>query len=324
MSEHHLVILALALLADRFVGDPDIVWRRWPHPVVWFGRVIEAGERAFYPEDGAPEHKRRAGLMMVALMVAAAWLAGGFLSRALALFGSAGLIVELLIVAVLLAQKSLADHVRRVRDALAEGGVEAGRKAVSMIVGRDPRTLDRSGVSRAAIESLAENTSDGVVAPALAYAVFGLSGLLVYKLVNTADSMIGHKNERYLQFGWAAARLDDLLNLVPARLTGLIAAGAFAWTDGRAAAERALGVMRRDARLHRSPNAGWPEAAFAGGLDIALGGPRIYKGDRADEPFLNDAGAKTVGPDAIARALTAYDRLLWLLFGMVAALSVLL
>lgn len=315
----HFVTLALALLVDRYVGDPDWLWRKYPHPVVWFGKAIERAEKALYPEQGSAADKKRAGLLLIAGLVIAGWLGAGFVSKVLSQFGTIGTLVEVAIVAVLLAQKSLSDHVNRVRDGLEQGGVEGGRKAVAMIVGRDVKALDKTGVARAAIESLAENTSDGIVGPALAYMVFGLPGLIAYKIINTADSMIGHKSERYVDFGWASARLDDLVNLVPARLTGLMACAAFAIIENRQAAERAFAVMRRDAKLHKSPNAGWPEAAFAGGLDVALGGPRAYdkaaKGDMSNAPFLNEAGDKSFGVSAIDKALLAYDRLLWLLFG---------
>ena len=166
-----------------------------------------------------------------------------------------------------------------------------------------------------------------MVGPALAYMAFGLPGLIAYKIINTADSMIGHKSERYLDFGWASARLDDLVNLVPARLTGVLSCAAFAWVYGRQAAEYAFAVMRRDAKLHKSPNAGWPEAAFAGGLNVALGGPRVYtkgaKGDMSDAPYLNDAGDKKFGVAAIVKALLVYDRLLWLLFAVTLVLAAL-
>lgn len=328
MSDLHLVILALALLADRLVGDPDLLWTRWPHPVVWFGRAISAAEKALYPEDGTPAQKKRAGVLMIAGLVAAGWVGASFLSKALGLFGSVGTLAEVAVVAVLLAQKSLSDHVDAVRLGLEREGVDGGRKAVARIVGRDVKALDASGVSRAAIESLAENTADGIVGPALAYMLFGLPGIIAYKFINTADSMVGHRSERYVDFGWASARLDDLVNLVPARLTGLLACGAFAWADGRAVAERAFNVMRRDAKLHRSPNAGWPESAFAGGLDIALGGPRSYpggtKGDVSQAPWLNAEGARKLGAAMIGRALSVYDKLLWLLFGVTVVLAALL
>lgn len=327
MSDMHLVILALALLVDRYVGDPDWLWRRWPHPVVWFGKAIGTAEAALYPEKGTPAQKKRAGVVLIAGLVLAGWIAAGFAAKVLALFGAVGALAEIAIVAVLLAQKSLSDHVDAVRKALDGPGLEAGRKAVAMIVGRDVSKLDQSGVSRAAIESLAENASDGVVAPAFAYMLFGLPGLIAYKIINTADSMIGHKSERYVDFGWASARLDDLVNLIPARLTGLMACAAFAWADGRAVAERAFAVMRRDAKLHKSPNAGWPESAFAGGLDIALGGPRAYKGgakgDLADAPWLNANGARKLNSASIGKALDVYVKMLWVLFGVTVALAAL-
>ena len=204
---------------------------------------------------------------------------GRSLDLVLSLVGVAGVVVEILVVAVLLAQKSLVDHVRAVRDGLEEGGLEGGREAVSLIVGRDPETLDESAVARAAVESLAENASDGVVAPAFWYAVFGLPGLFVYKIINTADSMIGHRNERYIDFGRSSAILDDIVNWIPARLTGLmiaIADGSPARAEARAPT---LVVMVRDAKLHRSPNAGWPESAMAAATGVALGGPRYYGGE---------------------------------------------
>lgn len=327
MSETHFVILALALLLDRYLGDPDWLWRKYPHPVVWFGKAIEAAEKALYPENGSPAQKKRAGIFLIAGLVVAGWVSASFATKALSLFGSIGTLVEVAIVAIMLAQKSLYDHVDAVRKGLENDGVEGGRKAVSMIVGRDVKALDKTGVSRAAIESLAENTSDGVVGPALAYMAFGLPGLIAYKLINTADSMIGHRSERYLDFGWASARLDDLVNLIPARLTGLLACAAFAWADNRQVAERAFAVMRRDAKLHKSPNAGWPEAAFAGGLNVALGGPRAYansaKGDMSEAPYLHDTGEKKFNAGAIAKALFVYDRLLWLLLGVTVAFAAL-
>jgi adenosylcobinamide-phosphate synthase len=326
MAEQHLIILALAILLDRFVGDPDMIWRRWPHPVVWFGRAIEGGEKALYPEKGGDAQKFRAGLVLIGGLTFASIIGGIFVSRALSLFGTFGVFAEVVIVAVLLAQKSLSDHVAAVKTGLDRSGLEGGRAAVAMIVGRDVSKLNETGVARAAIESLAENASDGVVAPVLSYALFGLPGLIAYKMINTADSMIGNRSPRYETFGKAAARLDDVVNWAPARVTGFLACAAFAWVTGRATAERAFKIMRRDARLHASPNAGWPEAAFAGGLDVSLGGPRAYaggaKGDVSEKPWLNAEGSKRFTGAAIVDALTAYDRMLWLLFGIVAAASV--
>ena len=289
MSET-LFILFLALVLDRLVGDPDTLWRRLPHPVVLFGKAIGGMDRLFNEKRLSAETRRFNGVAGIAVLLAVSVFLGIVLHRFLAAFGFFGAVIEIAIVAVFLAQKSLYDHVRAVATGLREGGIEGGRRAVSMIVGRDPATLDEPAVCRAAIESLAENFSDGVVAPAFWYALLGLPGLFAYKMLNTADSMIGHKNAKYLDFGWASARLDDLANWPCARLSILfIAAGAWV-ARGRAAARAAIGAALRDAGLHRSPNSGWPEAAMAGALGIGLAGPRIYGGARVDEPMMNASG----------------------------------
>jgi len=200
----------------------------------------------------------------------------------------------------LVAARSLYDHVARVARPLARGDLQGGRDAVAMIVGRDPNQLDQAGVARAALESLAENTSDGIVAPLFWGVLLGLPGIAAYKAINTMDSMIGHMSPRYRAFGWAAARLDDLVNLVPARLTGLlfVAAAGASW-------KTALKVMMVDAGHHRSPNAGWPEAALAGALGVRLSGPRVYDGALSSEPYVN-AGAADPSPYDLARGLVAY------------------
>ena len=289
MSET-LFILFLALVLDRLVGDPDALWRRLPHPVALFGKAIGAMDRLFNEKRLSAETRRFNGAAGIAVLLAASVFLGIVLHRLLATFGLFGAVIEIAVVAVFLAQKSLHDHVRAVSIGLREGGIEGGRQAVSMIVGRDPATLDEPAVCRAGIESLAENFSDGVVAPALFYALFGLPGLFAYKMLNTADSMIGHRNTKYLDFGWASARLDDLANWPAARLSILfIAVGAWL-AKGRAAARAAIGTALRDAGLHRSPNSGWPEAAMAGALDIQLTGPRVYGGERVSEPMMNAGG----------------------------------
>ncbi|ANH04414.1 adenosylcobinamide-phosphate synthase CbiB [Shinella sp. HZN7] len=289
MSET-LLLLFLALLLDRLVGDPDRLWRRVPHPVVLFGRAIGLMDKLFNGKRLSADTKRFNGAAGIAVLLAASAFLGFFVHRLLAPLGIVGALVEIVIVAIFLAQKSLYDHVRAVSSGLKRGGLAGGRQAVSMIVGRDPATLDEPAICRAGIESLAENFSDGVVAPALWYALFGLPGLFTYKMLNTADSMIGHKNAKYLDFGRASARLDDLANWPAARLSILfLAAGAWA-VKGRAAARHAIGTALRDAGLHRSPNSGWPEAAMAGALGISLAGPRIYGGTRVDEPMMNASG----------------------------------
>ena len=302
-----LFILFLALLLDRVVGDPDVLWRRVPHPVVLFGRVIGLMDKGFNGKRLSAETRRFNGAAGIAVLLAASVFLGFALHRLLASFGLLGAGVEVIIVAVFLAQKSLHDHVRAVAVGLRAGGIEGGRRAVSMIVGRDPATLDEPAVCRAGIESLAENFSDGVVAPAFFYALFGLPGLFAYKMLNTADSMIGHRNEKYIDFGRASARLDDLANWPAARLSILlIAAGAW-MAKGRAAARAAIGAALRDAGLHRSPNSGWPEAAMAGALGIGLAGPRIYGGARVDEPMMNASGRTVATVADIELALRIFS-----------------
>ncbi len=290
MIDEHLLILVLALLLDRIIGDPDWLWSRVPHPVVLFGKVIGLFDRKFNLRHLPGMVRRRNGIMSIIALLFIAMVAGWAVHGLLSFFGWLGILVEAFLAAIFLAQKSLADHVNDVSRALRSDGLQGGRTAVSRIVGRDPETLDEPGICRAAIESLAENFSDGVVAPALWYAVFGLPGLFVYKMLNTADSMIGHKSETYIDFGRAAARLDDLANWPAARLSILlIAIGAFA-KNGLAALGNTIRVAVRDGGLHRSPNSGRPEAAMAGALDIQLAGPRVYGGETVREPMINGAG----------------------------------
>ena len=227
-------------------------------------------------------------------------LAGFLIEMALREIAFGNLLIGL-IASTLIAQRSLYQHVARVRAAFADGGLDEARRAVSMIVGRDPDQLDEAGVCRAAIESCAENFSDGVVAPAFWLALFGLPGLIAYKAINTADSMIGHRSPRYEAFGWASARLDDLVNLIPARLSGLVIAIVAPIAGGTTGTAR--GVMWRDAAKHRSPNAGWPESATAGALGLALAGPRRYGERIVDDVFLNAEARKAATPDDIRRAL---------------------
>ena len=307
MSTTILLTLLLALIIDRIVGDPDFLWRRLPHPVAMFGKAITALDRRLNRQTLPALMRKRNGVIAIVVLLAASFLAGVALHMAFALLGPAGLLVEAVFAAVFLAQKSLADHVRAVAVGLRRQGLAGGRLAVSMIVGRDPDTLDAPAVCRAAIESLAENFSDGVVAPAFWYALLGLPGLLAYKMLNTADSMIGHKSEQYLDFGWASARLDDLANWLPARLSLLLIAGGGLWISGRAGGRNALRAGLRDHGLHRSPNSGWPEAAMAGALDIRLAGPRIYAGEMVREPMLNGAGRAVAGVDDVDRGIAVFN-----------------
>ena len=298
----HLWMLAAALVFDALVGDPDWLWRRMPPPVVLLGRLVGTLDRRLNRDDATPATRRALGVVAIAFIAGFAFAAGLVIEALLAPlpFGWIGTVI---LAAILLAGRSLHDHVRAVHAAFASGGLDEARIAVGRIVGRDPATLDAGGVSRAAIESAAENFSDAVVAPALWFALLGLPGLLAYKAINTADSMIGHLSPRHRDFGRAAARLDDLVNLPASRLAGSLVALAAPAAGGSVAT--AFAVMRRDAPGHRSPNAGWPEAAMAGALGVALLGPRIYEGRLSDAPYLNPEGRRAV-PDDIARALRVY------------------
>lgn len=299
VADAWLVVL-VALAADALIGDPDWLWRRIPHPVVWIGRLIGGLDRVLNREAWPAAGRRAAGVVTVAIVVTMAGLIGVVLQQALRQ-SWIGLAALGLIAATLIAQKSLYQHVAKVRDGFVADGLAGARRAVSMIVGRDPEQLDEAGVARAAIESCAENFSDGVVAPVFWLALAGLPGILIYKAVNTADSMIGHRNPRYQSFGWAAACLDDLLNLAPARLAGALLALSAPLAGGSIKA--AFRTMGRDAHKHRSPNAGWPESAMAGALGLALAGPRIYGGAVVDDPFLNAGARRDATPDDIGRAL---------------------
>lgn len=292
-----LWILLGALALDALIGDPAWLWRRLPHPVAWFGGMVAFGDRALNCAEWGADARKAAGIAWLAALLALALGGGWLLERGLRALPLYDLWIAIL-ASTLIAQRSLYEHVARVRDA---DSLEGARKAVAMIVGRETARLDEAGIARAAIESAAENFSDGAVAPAFWFAIGGLPGLIAYKMVNTADSMIGHLSDRHRDFGWAAARLDDLLNLVPARLSAFLialAAGA-----GGGTPRGALDVARRDAGTHRSPNAGWPEAAMAGALGIALGGPRHYAAGPVEAPYLNPEGRHDAVASDIGRAL---------------------
>ncbi|GAB1479765.1 adenosylcobinamide-phosphate synthase CbiB [Paracoccaceae bacterium] len=298
------VLLIPAMILDAMLGEPRAVWSRWPHPAVLMGRLITALELRF----NRGEERRARGIAVMAGLAAAS-IALGMAIAAL----PGGAVFEIVIAAILLAQKSLVQHVQAVGDAL-RLSLGDGQRAVAMIVGRDTAVLDRSGVARSAIESAAENFSDGVIAPAFWFLIGGLPGLLLYKITNTADSMIGHRTPRHVEFGWAAARFDDLLNLIPARLSALLLALSHGWTDPR--------PILRDAPLHRSPNAGWPEAAMAVVLDVAIAGPRSYHGQRTDYPWVWPEGRHELGPDDIDRTVAALWRGWVAMLALVAVVAV--
>jgi adenosylcobinamide-phosphate synthase len=289
-------ILVAALLLDAVLGEPDWLWSRCPHPAVIMGRMIDWCDRRF----NGGSWRRLKGVLVIGALVLAAAATGYVISLG-------GPVLEILTAAVLLAQKSLVQHVQGVADGL-RGSIGEGRQMVARIVSRDTTGMDEPQIARAAIESAAENLSDGVVAPAFWLLVGGLPGLIVYKLVNTADSMIGYRTPKHDAFGWAAARLDDGLNLIPARLTALFIALIGGVRDAAA--------IRGDARRHKSPNAGWPEAAMSRALGIALAGPRSYHGQQQDLPWVNPTGRRALTADDIDSAAV----MLWKAWGLMLVL----
>jgi adenosylcobinamide-phosphate synthase len=309
-----LLLLFIGLVVDGLLGEMGPVFRHLPHPVVLAGAAIGFLEKRLNRPGRSDGARRLRGILTVVVLLSAA-AAIGWEVHWLCRDSLPGAAIEALAIAILLTQRSLYDHVAAVGEALATGGLAAGRNAVAHIVGRDSQRLDVAGVARAALESLAENFSDGVVAPAFWYLLLGLPGLFAYKMANTLDSMIGHKSERYLVFGWAAARLDDGLNLVPAPLAGGLIAAAAAF-DRATSARAAWHTLLRDGRKHHSPNAGWPEAALAGALGIALAGPRHYPEGTVDDPYLGD-GTPLATPADIARGLRVYRRACLILAGLV-------
>jgi adenosylcobinamide-phosphate synthase len=317
LAQSFLVTL-LALAIEAAVGYPEALFRRIGHPATWIGALIDALDRRLNREDWPQSSRRAAGVIALAALILPCFTLGALIQN-VALGLPFGVFWLAALASSLLAQRSLRQHVADVEQAL-HISLEQGRAAVAKIVGRDTAALDEAGVCRAAIESLAENFSDGVVAPTLWLALLGLPGALAYKAVNTADSMIGHRTPRFQAFGWASARFDDLLNWPAARLAAALLALA-ALGRSPACASEALKATRRDAMKHASPNAGWPESAMAGALGLQLGGPRSYDGFEFDCPRLG-LGRSEATPEDIRRALSLYRSALGLLWLFVALATV--
>lgn len=310
-----LPILVLALAVEASAGYPDALYRAVGHPVTWIGRLIGALDHGL--NRGGEIRRRTGGVASLLILIA---VVGGIALALSAVAGAAGTLAGLVLLGIacasLPAQRSLHQHVARVTAGLRHEGLIGGRREVAMIVGRDPESLDEAGICRAAIESLSENFSDGIVAPAVWIGVGGLAGGALYKAINTADSMIGHRTPRHEAFGWASARLDDLVNLPASRLSaGLIIAAAACHRD--ASASGAWRAVRRDAGRHRSPNAGWPEAAMAGALGLRLAGPRVYGAVKVEDAWMGD-GRVEAAPADVERALALYRTACLILFCLAA------
>ena len=313
-----VALATIALLVEGFVGYPAALQQRIGHPVQWIGALITYLDDGLNdPEATASSNRLNGVLALIALIVCCA-LPAYIVVRLLGLVPY-GWVLNIVIATAFIAQKSLSDHVQAVADVLPHSLADA-RAAVSKIVGRDTTVLDESGVATATLETLAENASDGVVAPVLWYALLGLPGLVAYKAINTADSMIGHKSEKFLNFGWAAARLDDLINLPASRLTGALFTLA-ALTHGKQAMQHARDAMWRDASKHNSPNAGWPEAAMAGALGLQFGGPRSYQGEQVALPTMGN-GRKPQTEKDITDGLSLFRNAMALLLLVGAILAI--
>ncbi|CAN5389422.1 adenosylcobinamide-phosphate synthase CbiB [soil metagenome] len=299
-----------ALMLDAALGWPGWLYRLAGHPVGGFAWIITACESRWNRADFSERTRRIAGVATVVLLIAVAGGIGWTVQKAvLHAMGAAGWFGVALLAFPGLAQRSLFDHVRPVARALAAGDLPEARRAVGMIVGRDTAALDEAGVARAGIESLAESFCDGIVAPAFWLILIGLPGIWVYKAINTADSLIGHYEPRWRAFGWAAARTDDALNLIPARLSGVLLclAGGGGWR-----------TLWRDSGKHASPNAGWPEAAMAGALGVRLAGPIAYDGVAADKRWIGDGRSEATAQD-MQHGLRITMRaclLLWIIAGV--------
>lgn len=280
--------LVFAMLLDALFGEPRFLWDRLPHPAVLMGRLVAFLDRTL----NTGNDRKSKGVLALAILCFSAAVLGSVLSQL-------GWVIEIIIAAILLAQKSLVDHVKAVATGL-RISIAQGRFAVSMIVSRDTKDMTESQIARSAIESAAENFSDGVIAPAFWFLIGGLPAMLVYKFVNTADSMIGYKTKKYLEFGWASARFDDVLNWVPARISMLLIV-AFAKQPIN------LKAIISEAKQHKSPNAGWPEAAMARAIDVALAGPRSYDGKLQQLPWVNETGRQSITANDVDSA----TRILW-------------
>lgn len=318
-----ILIAFLSLAIERILGYPDWLFRAIGHPVTWFGRLISFLDRRLNHATDSDALRRRRGVLALLVIVLVPAAIALVLQIVLWQMFPIGMVITAILATAMLSQKSLFEHVEAVADALDTGGLALGRIAVARIVGRDPERLDKPGVARAAIESLAENFSDGIVAPAFWTGVCGLAGGVAYKAANTADSMIGHRTPRHEAFGRAAARFDDFINLPASRLTALLIVLAAFLVKG-ADPGNAWVAVRRDAKKHRSPNAGWPEAAMAGALGLALAGPRSYGGIIVEDAFMGEGGRREAESLDIRRALKLYQVADYLLIGLFGLLSAVL
>ena len=317
---NNFALVALALVVEYFLGYPQALFNVIGHPVLWIGILIAYFDEGLNDPDLQASDQRNHGIFAIVAICIVVGVPALAVAKLLANL-TFGWIINIALATTMIAQKSLRDHVSAVARTLPQSIADA-RKHVGKIVGRDPNELNESDIAKAALESLAENTADGITAPIFWYAIFGLPGIVIYKAINTADSMIGHKSEKYLHFGRAAAKLDDVVNWPASRLTGLLFAAA-AWFKSKTRAKAALTAMWRDASKHQSPNAGWPEAAMAGALDLKFGGPREYDGETVELAYMGDGRAQLNASD-IEMGIELYDRALLILLAVAVVLAMIL
>ena len=317
---NQIALATIALLLEGFVGYPPRLQSAIGHPVQWMGSLLNYLDDGLNDSDATPKNNRINGVIALVVLVLCFGMPALIVAQLLVHIPY-GWIINIALAMPFIAQKSLSDHVSAVARALPQS-LPLARDEVAKIVGRDPTGLNEAGIAKAALESLSENASDGVVAPIFWYALLGLPGIVAYKAINTADSMIGHKSEKYLNFGWAAARLDDLVNLPASRLTGFLFAGA-ARLQSEAAMKASWSAMTRDARKHQSPNAGWPEAAMAGALGFQFGGPRSYHGEVVELPTMGTGRAPSDDKD-IDAGLSLFRNAMALLAVLGAILAIVL
>lgn len=293
-------IMLCALALDALIGWPTALYNRIGHPVTWIGRLISRLDKSLNRPEWHGQTRRIMGVLAGLFVILLCFWIGSFIQGFLG-ESILGFVISVLLVWPLIAANSLFTHVNDIAEPLQDNHLSEARAAVSLIVGRDPNQLDEAGIGRAAIESLSENASDGVVAPIFWGVLLGLPGILAYKAINTLDSMIGYRNAKYADFGWASAKIDDVANYIPARLTGAL----IALLSGNH--KPAFAVISWDAKKHRSPNAGYPEGAMAGALGVRLSGPRLYDTGPTDDPWLNENG-REVEPADVKQALSVYKR----------------
>ena len=288
--------LMLAFFVDLAIGDP--AWL--PHPVRMIGQGIHHSELFLRRHFKTPSEEKAAGIFLLCMIVIPSYLAALLIQRTLFRISESvsmlvGMILLVYLVATTIAVRELIRSARPIIESVKDGSLTAARGKLAGIVGRDTGNLPDRGILKAVMETLAENLSDGVIAPVFYLVIGGLPLAIAYKAINTLDSMVGYKNEKYINFGWAAARLDDIANYIPARITGLVIVFSFfvssLFRRDKKPLVSALGafrIMRRDGRNHTSPNSGIPEAAMAGGLGIRMGGPSTYGGALSEKPYIGD------------------------------------